>query len=48
MYLFGRTNLIHMTLVMVSAGLAGNVAGFATSWAPTAAPEPVRAAAIGE
>jgi len=48
MYLFGRTNLIHMTLVMVSAGLAGNVAGFATSWAPTPAPEPVRAAAIGE
>jgi len=49
MYLFGQTNLVHMTLVMVSAGVAGNLAGFATSWAIAApAPKPVRAAAIGE
>jgi len=32
MYLFGRDSLVHMTLVMVSAGLAGNLAGFATTW----------------
>ncbi len=34
MYLFGRDNLIHMTIVMVSAGLAGNLAGLATTWSP--------------
>jgi O-antigen/teichoic acid export membrane protein len=33
MYLFGRDSLIHMTLIMVSAGLVGNLAGFATTWA---------------
>jgi O-antigen/teichoic acid export membrane protein len=32
MYLFGRDSLVHMTLVMVSAGLAGNLLGFATTW----------------
>lgn len=32
MFFFGRDNLLHMTLVMVSAGLAGNVMGFATTW----------------
>ncbi len=30
MYFFGRESLVHMSLVMVSAGLAGNLAGFAT------------------
>jgi hypothetical protein len=34
MYLFGRDNLIHMIIVMVSAGLAGNLAGLATTWSP--------------
>jgi len=34
MYLFGRDSLIHMTLVMVSAGLAGNLAGLAATWPP--------------
>jgi O-antigen/teichoic acid export membrane protein len=36
MFYFGRDNLLHMTLVMVSAGIAGNVAGFATTWFPAA------------
>jgi hypothetical protein len=36
MFYFGRDNLLHMTLVMVSAGTAGNVAGFATTWFPAA------------
>jgi len=42
MYLFGRESLLHMVLVMVLAGLAGNFAGFATSWvaAPTPIPPP--------
>ena len=31
MYLFGRESLIHMTLVMVSAGVVGNFAGFITN-----------------
>jgi O-antigen/teichoic acid export membrane protein len=32
MFFFGRDSLLHMTLVMVSAGLIGNVAGFVTTW----------------
>jgi hypothetical protein len=32
MFLFGRESLIHMTLVMVSGGLVGNLAGFITTW----------------
>jgi O-antigen/teichoic acid export membrane protein len=41
MYFFGRDSLAHMTLVMVLAGLAGNLAGFATAWSNNslAAPE---------
>jgi len=39
MYLFGRDSLIHMTLIMVSAGLAGNLAGIATTWSTATAPE---------
>jgi hypothetical protein len=31
MYFFGRDGLVHMSLVMVSAGLVGNLAGFATT-----------------
>jgi ABC-type xylose transport system permease subunit len=32
MFFFGRDSLLHMALVMVSAGLIGNVAGFVTTW----------------
>ena len=32
MFLFGRESLVHMTLVMVSAGVMGNLAGFITTW----------------
>ena len=32
MFLFGRVSLVHMTLVMVSAGVMGNLAGFFTTW----------------
>ena len=32
MFLFGRESLVHMTLVMVSAGVTGNLAGFITNW----------------
>lgn len=39
MYLFGRDTLIHMTLIMISAGLAGNLAGFATTWSTSPALE---------
>ena len=39
MYLFGRDSLVHMTLIMISAGLAGNLAGLATTWSAVKAPE---------
>jgi O-antigen/teichoic acid export membrane protein len=39
MYFFGRDSLVHMSLVMVSAGLAGNLAGFATTCFTAKAPE---------
>ncbi len=32
MFFLGRDNLVHMTTVMVVAGLIGNLAGFATTW----------------
>jgi len=32
MFLFGRESLVHMALVMVSAGALGNLAGFFTGW----------------
>jgi O-antigen/teichoic acid export membrane protein len=32
MVVFGRDNLVSMTLTMVSAGIVGNLAGFATTW----------------
>lgn len=32
MYIFGRESLVHMTLVMVSAGVMGNLAGLITTW----------------
>lgn len=37
MFFLGRDSLIHMTLVMASAGLIGNLAGFATTWSTVAA-----------
>jgi O-antigen/teichoic acid export membrane protein len=37
MSFFGRDSLVHMTLVMVLAGLAGNLAGFVTTWSNIAA-----------
>ncbi len=38
MYLFGRDSLVNMTLAMVSAGLLGNLAGYATTWSLAGAP----------
>ncbi|HEX6502328.1 MAG TPA: oligosaccharide flippase family protein [Terriglobales bacterium] len=32
MFFFGRDSLLHMALVMVSAGVIGNAAGFITTW----------------
>ena len=40
MYFLGRDSLTHMTLVMVSAGLVGNLAGFVTAGSSVAASEP--------
>jgi O-antigen/teichoic acid export membrane protein len=40
MYFLGRDSLTHMTMVMALAGLAGNLAGFATAWSGVAAAEP--------
>lgn len=39
MYFLGRDSLVHMTSVMVLAGLAGNLAGFATTWSAVRVPE---------
>lgn len=39
MFFFGRDSLVHMSLVMVSAGMAGNLMGFATTWFAVEAPE---------
>ena len=39
MYFFGRDSLIHMSLVMVSAGVVGNLAGFATTCFVSEAPQ---------
>jgi len=39
MFFFGRDSLVHMCLVMVSAGLAGNLVGFATTWSSIVASE---------
>jgi O-antigen/teichoic acid export membrane protein len=38
MFLFGRDSLVHMTLVMVSAALIGNLGGFVTTWFTVATP----------
>ncbi|MGD0006976.1 MAG: hypothetical protein ABSE93_00315 [Terriglobia bacterium] len=47
MFLFGRESLVHMTLVMVSAGVMGNLAGFITNWCIVPAPRAVRAEVVG-
>jgi len=39
MFLFGRDSLMHMTLVMVSAALIGNLGGFVTTWFTVATPK---------
>lgn len=41
MFFFGRDTLLHMTMVMACAGLAGNLAGFATTWSTRIGPEVV-------
>jgi O-antigen/teichoic acid export membrane protein len=46
MFLFGRDSLVHMTLVMVSAGMMGNLAGFLTNWCTVLSARAVRAEAI--
>jgi O-antigen/teichoic acid export membrane protein len=47
MYLFGRESLVHMTLVMVSAGVMGNLAGFIANWSTVPARRSVRAEVVG-
>jgi hypothetical protein len=47
MFLFGRDSLVHMTLVMASAGVMGNLAGFITNWYIVPAPRAVRAEVAG-
>ena len=47
MFLFGRESLVHMTLVMVSAGVIGNLAGFITTWYMVRATKAVPAEVVG-
>jgi hypothetical protein len=47
MFLFGRESLVHMTLVMVSAGAMGNLAGFITNWHTVSTARAVRAEVLG-
>jgi O-antigen/teichoic acid export membrane protein len=47
MFLFGRESLVHMTLVMVSAGVMGNLAGFITNWYAVPAPRAVCGEVVG-
>lgn len=39
MYLLGRDSLLHMTMVMATSGLIGNLAGFVTTLSTAPAPE---------
>jgi O-antigen/teichoic acid export membrane protein len=39
MFLFGRDSLVHMTLVMVSAAVIGNLGGFVATWFSVATPK---------
>ncbi len=47
MFVFGRSNLVYMTLVMVLGGLVGNLAGFITTWSIVPAVKVIRAEAVG-
>jgi O-antigen/teichoic acid export membrane protein len=47
MYLFGRESLVHMTLVMVSAGVMGNLAGFIMNWYITPVCRAARVEVVG-
>lgn len=47
MYAVGRSDLVHMTLAMVAAGVIGNLAGFATTWFPLPARAPSGLASVG-
>jgi len=47
MFLYGRVSLVHMTLVMVSAGVMGNLAGFVTNWYTVTARRAVGAEVVG-
>lgn len=47
MFMFGQESLIHMTLVMVSAGVMGNIAGFITTWDTVRTTKPVGAEVVG-
>jgi O-antigen/teichoic acid export membrane protein len=47
MFLFGRESLVHMTMVMVSAGVMGNFAGFITTWYIVRTTTAVRAELVG-
>ncbi len=47
MFMFGQESLVHMTLVMVSAGAMGNLAGFITTWHIVRTTKPVGAEVIG-
>jgi ABC-type xylose transport system permease subunit len=47
MFLFGRESLVHMTLVMVSAGVMGNLAGFITTWSIVRTTKSVRVKLVG-
>ncbi|MGC9996463.1 MAG: hypothetical protein ABSE79_14175 [Terriglobia bacterium] len=47
MFMFGQESLVHMTLVMVSAGVLGNLAGFITTWDIVRTAKPVGAEVVG-
>jgi O-antigen/teichoic acid export membrane protein len=47
MYLFARDSLVHLTLVMVSAGVMGNLAGVMTHWYTVASTRTIGAKAVG-
>jgi O-antigen/teichoic acid export membrane protein len=47
MFVFGRSNLVYMTLVMVLGGLVGNLAGLITTWSIVPAVKVIRAEAVG-
>jgi O-antigen/teichoic acid export membrane protein len=47
MFVFGRESLVHMTLVMVSSGVIGNLAGFITNWYIVPSARAVRGEVVG-